>query len=145
MAKEHVPPVVTCPVSMAWPRMRSALARDASPATAASEPEMRRGPSILDEITVMEETMATGNPREGSPAIYLSSKQSYFKTAKTKTSSLASTPVPHRKLTPSELLLRPTVARHEADAVADSSVGVVQVVPAARRQGGCPIRGLITV
>jgi hypothetical protein len=42
--------------------------------------------------------------------------------------SQGSEPVPHHKLTPTELLPPPTVARHDADIVADSSVGVVQVV-----------------
>lgn len=47
--------MVTCPVSMACPRMKSALATDASPATAASEPGMRRGPSILEMMCMMED------------------------------------------------------------------------------------------
>lgn len=119
--------MVACPVSIAWPRMKSALATDASPATAASEPEMMRGPSIFGMVCLMGRTMARGNPGDGNPAIYCLSWGLFKDKENRKRTSLRSAPVPHHTLTPSELFPRATVPRLDADILADSPLASSQL------------------
>lgn len=119
--------MVACPVNMAWPRMKSALATDASPATAASEPEMRRAPSMLEVVCLMERTMARGKPGDRNLAIYCRPWDLFKDKENMKRTSLRSAPVPHHTLTPSELLPRATVPRLDADILADSPLASSQL------------------